>query len=191
MSSNGDEVRLCLFSADGSETQLLLPERDGDSGTGSCRVWRRDRPTVTGSADRTIARAACVITLPNSCSTPMRERSMATSGSDPNYSITQWMTPVHPARWIRRVRCRAAWYGPRLHAATAGPGHALADTILYEVHVRGFTANHPGVPPELRGTYAGLAHEAAVQHLVDLGVTTVELLPIHHNVPESFLVERD
>jgi len=56
--------------------------------------------------------------------------------------------------------------------------------------VRGFTATHPGVPPELRGTYAGLAHEAAVQHLVDLGITTVELLPIHHNVPESFLVER-
>jgi glycogen operon protein len=71
-----------------------------------------------------------------------------------------------------------------------GPAHALADTILYEVHVRGFTAKHPGVPPELRGTYAGLAHEAAVQHLVDLGITTVELLPIHHNVPESFLVER-
>jgi len=48
-----------------------------------------------------------------------------------------------------------------------------------------------GRPPELRGTYAGLAHEAAVKHLVDLGITTVELLPIHHNVPESFLVERD
>ena len=62
--------------------------------------------------------------------------------------------------------------------------------ILYEVHVRGFTACHPGVPTELRGTYAGLAHEAAVQHLVDLGVTAVELLPVHHNVPESFLVER-
>jgi glycogen operon protein len=71
-----------------------------------------------------------------------------------------------------------------------GPGHALADTIVYEVHVRGFTARLPGVPPELRGTYAGLAHEAAVRHLVDLGITTVELLPIHHNVPESFLVDR-
>ena len=71
-----------------------------------------------------------------------------------------------------------------------GPGHALADTILYEVHVRGFTARHPAVPADLRGTYAGLAHPAAVKHLVGLGVTTVELLPIHHNVPESFLVDR-
>jgi isoamylase len=66
-----------------------------------------------------------------------------------------------------------------------GPGHALPDTILYEVHVRGFTTKHPRVPPELRGSYAGLAHEAAVQHLIDLGITTVELLPIHHNVPWS------
>jgi isoamylase len=46
------------------------------------------------------------------------------------------------------------------------------------------------VPPELRGTYAGLAHVAALDYLVGLGVTTVELLPVHHNVPESFLVER-
>ena len=71
-----------------------------------------------------------------------------------------------------------------------GPGHPLADTIIYEVHVRGFTATHPDVPPELRGTYAGLAHEAMLEYLVGIGVTAVELLPVHHNVPESFLVER-
>ena len=62
-----------------------------------------------------------------------------------------------------------------------------SDTIIYEVHVKGFTMRHPGVPAELRGTYAGLGHEAAVAHLVDLGVTAVELLPVHQNVPESFL----
>src|SRR5262249_9822333 len=70
------------------------------------------------------------------------------------------------------------------------PQHPLADAILYEVHVRGFTATHPGVPQELRGTYAGLAHHAALQHLIDLGVTAVELMPVHHSVPEAFLVER-
>ena len=73
--------------------------------------------------------------------------------------------------------------------AVPGPGHALADTILYEVHVRGFTAAHPGVPAELRGSYAGLAHEAALEYLAGLGVTAVEL-PIHHSVPEQFLTER-
>jgi glycogen operon protein len=49
---------------------------------------------------------------------------------------------------------------------------------------------HPGVPEQLRGTYAGLAHEAAVGYLVELGVTAVELLPVHQNVPEAFLVQR-
>ena len=68
--------------------------------------------------------------------------------------------------------------------------HRYSDTIIYEVHVKGFTMRHPGVPAGLRGTYAGLAHEAAVAHLVDLGVTAVELLPVHQNVPESFLPQR-
>jgi glycogen operon protein len=65
-----------------------------------------------------------------------------------------------------------------------------ADTIVYELHVKGFTMRHPDIPPELRGTYAGLAHEAAISYLLDLGVTTVELLPVHLNVPEAYLVER-
>ncbi|MBL9038399.1 MAG: glycogen debranching protein GlgX, partial [Archangium sp.] len=61
--------------------------------------------------------------------------------------------------------------------------------VLYEVHVKGFTARHPDVPPQLRGTYAGLAHPAAVEHLVKLGVTSVELLPVHEAVSEGFLVD--
>jgi isoamylase len=68
--------------------------------------------------------------------------------------------------------------------------HGYADTIVYEVHVKGFTMRHPGVPAELRGTYAGLGHEAAIAHLLDLGVTAVELLPIHESIPEPFLVQR-
>jgi isoamylase len=70
----------------------------------------------------------------------------------------------------------------------ASPGQGYADMIIYEAHVKGFTMRHPGVPADLRGTYAGLAHPAAIAHLVDLGVTAVELLPVHESVPESFLV---
>jgi isoamylase len=70
----------------------------------------------------------------------------------------------------------------------ASPGQGYADMIIYEVHVKGFTMRHPDVPAPLRGTYAGLAHPAALAHLVDLGVTAVELLPVHESVPESFLV---
>ena len=70
------------------------------------------------------------------------------------------------------------------------PRHPYADTVLYEIHVKGFTAAHPDVPEAIRGTYAGLAHEAALAHLSALGVTTVELLPVHHSVPEAFLPAR-
>ena len=65
------------------------------------------------------------------------------------------------------------------------PSRRYADTVIYEVHVKGFTMAHPDVPAELRGTYAGLGHEAAIAHLVDLGVTAVELLPVHQHVPEA------
>jgi len=64
------------------------------------------------------------------------------------------------------------------------------DTVIYETHVKGFTARHPGVPEALRGTYAGLGSPAAIDHLVSLGVTAVELLPVHHFVSEHELVKR-
>jgi isoamylase len=70
------------------------------------------------------------------------------------------------------------------------PMRTYADTVIYEVHVKGFTMRHPHVPTELQGTYAGLAHEAAISHLVDLGVTAVELLPVHESVPEKYLRDR-
>ncbi|MEG3614200.1 glycogen debranching protein GlgX [Isoptericola haloaureus] len=65
-----------------------------------------------------------------------------------------------------------------------------ADTVVYEAHVRGLTLQHPGVPEELRGTYAGLAHPAVIEHLQALGVTTLELLPIHASTAEPWLAGR-
>ena len=70
------------------------------------------------------------------------------------------------------------------------PGTPLEDTIIYEVHVKGFTRTLPGVPDELRGTYAGLAHPFAIQHLRRLGVTAVELLPTHQFVHDHWLVDK-
>ena len=66
----------------------------------------------------------------------------------------------------------------------------LAESVIYEMHVKGFTRLHPAVPEHLRGTYAGLAYPAVIQHLIDLGVTAVELLPVHHFVSEPFLIGR-
>jgi isoamylase len=70
------------------------------------------------------------------------------------------------------------------------PRVPFADTVIYEAHVKGFTMRHPGIREDLRGTYAGLAAEAAIAYLVDLGITAVELLPVHHISDESFLAER-
>ncbi len=70
------------------------------------------------------------------------------------------------------------------------PHIAMQDTVLYEVHVKGFTQNHPGVPKALRGTYAGLSHPAALAHIKSLGVTTLSLLPVHFSLDEERLVQR-
>jgi glycogen operon protein len=63
-------------------------------------------------------------------------------------------------------------------------------SFIYEVHLKGFTMLHPEVPPELRGTYGGFAHPACIAHLKKLGVTAVELLPIHEVASEPFLVDK-
>jgi glycogen operon protein len=64
------------------------------------------------------------------------------------------------------------------------------DTVIYEMHVRGFTRRHPGVPDDLRGTYLGLVSEPAIEHLKSLGITAVELLPIHVHVDEQHLLKQ-
>ncbi|MGQ4365926.1 glycogen debranching protein GlgX [Streptomyces sp. SAS_272] len=72
----------------------------------------------------------------------------------------------------------------------APPRRPYADTVIYEAHVRGLTRTHPDVPPALRGTYAGLAHPAVTGHLTSLGVTAIELMPVHQYVQDGVLRER-
>jgi glycogen operon protein len=63
-------------------------------------------------------------------------------------------------------------------------------TIVYEMHVKGFTQRHPAIPPELRGTYAGLTHPESLEYLHRLGVTAVELMPVHHFLLDKQLIDR-
>ncbi len=65
-----------------------------------------------------------------------------------------------------------------------------SDSVIYEAHVKGLTQLHPDVPEELRGTYAGLAHPAVTDHLTRLGVTTIELMPVHQFIQDSTLLEK-
>ena len=70
------------------------------------------------------------------------------------------------------------------------PRNSWSQTLIYECHVKGMTGRHPGVPEDLRGTYLGLASDPILDHLLSLGVTAVELLPVHHCISERQLVER-
>ncbi|MBI1347413.1 glycogen debranching protein GlgX [bacterium] len=78
-------------------------------------------------------------------------------------------------RWGRDKPLRTPWH----------------QTLIYELHVKGFTQLSPWVPAALRGTYAGLASPGAIRHLKSLGVTAVELMPVHHHVDDRFLVDQN
>ncbi|MBU4215498.1 MAG: glycogen debranching protein GlgX [Actinobacteria bacterium] len=67
------------------------------------------------------------------------------------------------------------------------PKHEYHESVIYEAHVKGLTAQHPGVPPEYRGTYLAMAHPAVIGHLSSLGVTAVELMPVHQFVQDPSL----
>ena len=65
------------------------------------------------------------------------------------------------------------------------PAVPWADTVIYEAHVRGFTMRHPAVPPHQRGSFAAMGSGPVIDHLLRLGVTTLELLPVHHSCPST------
>jgi isoamylase len=64
------------------------------------------------------------------------------------------------------------------------------DTIIYEAHIKGFTARHPDIPEEMRGTYAGIAHPVTIAYLKGLGITTLELMPVHYFISDRHLTEK-
>ncbi len=70
------------------------------------------------------------------------------------------------------------------------PRHQYHESIIYEMHVKGLTMTHPGIPDDVRGSYAAIGHPAIIEHLTSLGITAVELLPVHQFVNDSHLVDR-
>jgi isoamylase len=70
------------------------------------------------------------------------------------------------------------------------PRREYHETVIYEAHVKGLTMTHPGVPEEIRGTYAALAHPSIIQHLTDLGITAIELMPVHQFVQDTTLLDK-
>ncbi|MFB9862218.1 glycogen debranching protein GlgX [Rufibacter immobilis] len=70
------------------------------------------------------------------------------------------------------------------------PKYAYYQSVIYEAHVKGFTQLHPDIPDEIRGTYAGIGHPATIQYLKDLGITAIELLPVHHFITDWYLQDK-
>jgi isoamylase len=107
-------------------------------------------------------------------------------------------TPGHPREDLSRDRRDSARAMPKSQVIESAftwnddrrPAVPWNETVIYELHVRGYTRSHPDVPPALRGTYTGLATAPVIDHLRRLGVTTIELLPMHAFVDERPLVER-
>ena len=82
--------------------------------------------------------------------------------------------------------CRSAWSSIQPSVGTrCSAADSWHKTLIYEMHVKGFTARHPKVPKELRGTYAGLTHPAVVDYLKSLAITAVELMPVHQFVADK------
>ena len=191
-SEAADRVELCLFADDGEERRVTLPEVSG-------HVWHGYLPTV-GPGQRYGYRVHGPYDPANGARCNPHKLlidpyAKAVDGElrwgQPVFGYT-FGDPDGPANTedsagsVPRSIVASPYFewGEDRHPRT--PMH---ETVIYEVHTKGLTALHPDVPEELRGTYAGLSHPAVVDYLQDLGVTAVELLPIHRHVPESHLVE--
>ena len=137
------------------------------SGTASSRASGPARRTATGPPARTIRRRGAALQPGEAAARPLRQGDRR-RGAVRTGGARLRRRRSRRAQRARLGRPRAAQPGrrPRLRAGATPPAAATpyADTVIYEVHVKGFTAAHPDVPPELRGTYAGLAHPAAIGH---------------------------
>jgi isoamylase len=192
LSSVADAVELCLFDDSGAEERVALRPGEGFRWEGylpGVRPGQRYGFRVHGPWDPG-AGARC-----NPAKLLLDPYARAVAGE------VSWSAAVHGAAEgdpDRPDDADSAPYVPRSVVCSGEfdwgddrpPATPLADSIVYELHVKGFTRRHPGVPEALRGTYAGLAHPAAIEHLVQLGATAVELMPVHQFVHDEPLVAR-
>ena len=188
-SSVAERVTLCLFDRNGHETQLDLVEQDAGIWHGfvpHVNAGQRYGYRVTGP----YAPGRGLRCNPNKLLLDPYARAIA-GEIDWNPALLGYEpdSPDRPsgddsAPYVPRGVVMGDVFDWGTDAAPAVP---YSDTIIYETHVKGFTQLHPDIPAGLRGTYAGLACEPAIKHLTRLGVTAVELLPVHHHADDGFL----
>jgi glycogen operon protein len=198
-SEHGERIELCLFDEDDNEERVELTERTAFNwhaylpgvGPGQRYGFRVHGPYDPKSGHRFNPAKLLIDPYAKSIEGKVRwnRANVLPYVPDPKAGDDADLVPddSDDAAAIPKsvvIDPRFDWEGDR------PPRTPLEETVIYETHVKGFTMRHPGVREDLRGTYAGLADPAAIEHLVDLGVTAVELLPIHHIADESFLAER-
>ena len=181
-SAHATAMELCLYSDDGSTemARLPLPARSGDVWHGHVRgaaaglVYglRAHGPWLPQHGHRFNPRKLLLDPYARETVGAL-EWSQALLDPDADNGAT--------ALKARVVHDRFDWQGD------APPATPWEDSVIYELHVRGFSKRHPGVPEAHRGTYAGLASDAALSHLQRLGITAVSLLPVHHFIDEERL----
>ena len=191
-SGSAEAVDLCLFDDGGRETRVPLEETTGHVwhgylpgvGPGQRYGLRIDGPFDPNAGQRHNPSKLLLDPYTRAVDGEFRLHD-AVFGSVPGRDHVQDHRDSAP--WVPRsvvVHDAFDWRDDR------PPCTPWPESVVYELHVKGFTARHPGVPEPLRGTYAGLAHPAAIAHLLDLGVTAVELLPVQQFVSEPHLLRR-
>jgi glycogen operon protein len=189
-----EAVELCLYDESGHETRVFLPERSGaywhgylpGVEPGQLYGYRVHGPWAPARGQRCNPAKLLIDPYARALDGELRWGQALFPhdlGGDPHGAPNR----VDSAQSLPKSVVVSALFDWGDDRPPRTPWH---ETILYELHVRGFTMRHPDVPEELRGTYAGLAHPAVIAHLVDLGVTAVELMPIHAFAHDAHLLER-
>jgi isoamylase len=192
-SENAKRVELCLFDGDDSEERVEVRNQTAHNwhvylpgvGPGQRYGYRVHGAWAPQDGHRFNAAKLLIDPYAKAIEGPIqfgRARVLAYSTAGEDVRDTQDSAPAIPRCVV--IDDAFDWEGD---APLARP---WAETVIYELHVKGFTRQIEGVREDLRGTYAGLASEAAIAHLRDLGVTAVELLPVHHVADEHFLVQK-
>ena len=192
-SENAESVELCLFDDDDAEERIPLHQGTAHLwhvylpgvGPGQRYGYRVDGPWAPEQGHRFNANKLLIDPYATAIDGPIRfdqARAFAYVPGDEDVLDESDSAPAIP-------RCvvtddRFDWEGDRILR------RPWAETVIYELHVKGFTKQFAGVREDLRGTYAGLASETAIDYLKGLGVTAVELLPIHHIADEHALTDK-
>ena len=191
-SSVAERVQLCLFDEAGAETRIELTEVDAD-------VWHTYLPTVQPGQiygyrvhgpydpDRGLRCDSSKLLLDPYA----KAISGHVTASQSLYSYDFNDASVRNQEDSADATMRSVVISPYFDwGHDRPPAHEYHNTIIYEAHVKGMTQLHPLVPEELRGTYAGLAQPAVIDHLKELGITAIELMPVHQFVNDTYLQDK-